>query len=368
MSIRQPVRISAVLAVLAFYSGHGWADSWQQTGSARVATEYDSNPTMVGSSRQVGIWRSYFEPGYTLKNIAGANELDAGIALQIVRSSNKTLSQNREDPTVFVDWLQRSDTGEFGVSAKYDEIATRNAEVDNIATAFADSTRVSNTYSGNWSKQLNEYNTLSANGIYQRVSYKGGPFIDYANQTADLKLSHALNESNTLIMEALNVLYVPVGANPTSQVSTVTLGWEWKADYLEGLLQMGKVRSSDVGYNTQGRAEVRYTGQRTGLLLNAGRQIVPSGLGGFVVTSLVNGNWNYAMSEQSRVGIDLAWQKNHFTTDIINSTTGAWFQHDLNLFWVVRTSFLHRNYRQSGIGTVDGNILGLAFTYTHADF
>jgi hypothetical protein len=366
--IRQRVRLSAVLAVLAFYPGHGWADTWQQTRSAKVATEYDSNPNMAFQSPQVGIWRAYFEPSYTLKNVAGANELGAGIALQVVRSSNKTLSQNREDPRVFIDWLRRSNTGEFGVSAKYEEIATRYAAIDNIATAFSDSTRASSTLSGNWSNELSEYSTLSADGSYQRVSYKDGPFVNYANQSAGLKFSHALSVRNTLFIKMSKIIYVPVGGN-SSDVTNSTLGWEWKAaDYLEGSFQAGKFRSSSVGYGTQGMAEVKYTGQQAALLLNAGREVSPSGLGGFAITDLANGNWSYAMSELSKIGIELGWQKNHFTTDIINSSTGAWLQHDLNSSWVVRTNFLHRNSRQSGVGKAYANILGVAFTYTHADF
>jgi hypothetical protein len=229
--------------------------------------------------------------------------------------------------------------------------------------------------SGNWNKELNKYSTLSADGSYQQVSYKEGPFINYANQSAGLRFSQALSERNTLFMRVSNVIYVPasgsvpVGGISSSQVTNTTFGWEWKAaDYLEGSLQMGKQRSSVIGYGTQGIADVRYTGQRSGLIFSAGRQVSPSGLGGFVNNDLVNGNWNYAMSELSKIGIDLQWQKSHLATDIINSTAGAWLQHDLSSFWIVRTNFLHRNIRQSGVGSAYANIVGLSLTYTHADF
>jgi len=375
LSLRQSVKLSSVLAILAFYSGHSWADTWQQDGSARIATEYDSNPTMGSQSIRVGIWRAFFEPSYKLKQLAGANELNAGIALKVERSSDKTLSQNREDPSAFVDWLRRNDTGEFGISAKYDETATRYTPIDNIATAFADSTRASSTVSGHWSKGVSEYSTLLADGAYEAVFYKGGPFINYTNQSAGLKFSQALSERNTLFMRVSNVSYVPTGGSvPTgvstsSQVANTTVGWEWKtAEYLGGSLQMGRLRSSAIGYGTQGVADVTYKGQRSELLFSAGRQISPSGLGGFVTNDLVNGNWNYAMSELSKIGIDLVWQKSHLTTDIINSTTSAWLQNELNSFWILRTNFLHRNIMQSGVGSVYTNVVGLTLTYTHADF
>ena len=330
---------------------------------------------MVSQSSRVGIWRAYFEPSYTLKKIAGANELDAGVALRVERSSNKTLSQNREDPTVFFDWLRRSDTGEFGVSARHEESATRYAAIDNIATAFADSTRASSTVSGHWSAELSERSTLLADGAYEAVFYRGGPFVNYDNQSAGLRFSQALSDRNTLFVRMSNVKYVPTGGSApagtstSSQLANTTLGWEWKAaDYLAGSLQMGKQRSSVSGYGTQGIADVRYTGQRSGLVFSAGRQVSPSGLGGFVKNDLVNGNWNYAMSELSNIGIDLQWQKSHLTTDIINSSAGAWLQHDLSSYWMVRANYLHRDIKQSGVNGAYADIVGITFTYTHADF
>lgn len=329
---------------------------------------------MVSQSSRIGISRFLLEPSYKLKKVAGANELGAGVVLRIERSSNKTLSQDREDPSVFVDWLQRSDTGEFGISAKHNESATRYAAIDNIATAFADSTRASSTVSGHWSKELSEYSALSAEGAYETVFYRGGPFVNYDNQSVGLRFSQAVSERNSLFMRVSNVSYVPTGGtvppgSSSSQVATTTLGWEWKAaDYLGGSLQVGKQRSSVIGYGTQGIADVRYTGQRAELFLSAGRQVSPSGLGGFVKNDLVNGNWNYAMSELSKVGIDLQWQNSHFASDTISSSAGVWLQHDLSSFWALRANYLHRNIKPSGAVGAYADIVGITLTYTHADF
>jgi hypothetical protein len=368
LNVRRLVRLSIILAALVFYSGQGWADSWQQAVSARVSTEYDTNPAMVSAYR-VGIWRSFFEPSYMLMERAGANELKAGLALRIARSSNKTLSQNREDPSVFLDWRRQSDAGEFGLSAKYDEVETRIAEIDNAGPFSVDSTRASRTMSGSWSKALSERSTLLADGSYQGVSYRGGPYVDYANQTAGLQLSYAWSEYSTPFLRVSNVKYVPAGGGPSSRLASATLGWNWKvADHLDGTLQVVKSRSGTAQMSTQGTVEVKYAGQRTGLVLNAGRQVTPSGLGGFVTADQVNGSWSYALSERSNTGIDLGWRKSHFITYFTNSSAGVWLQRELNSFWVVRTNYLHKISEYDGLGRASSNILGIAFVYTHTDF
>lgn len=361
-------RLFIILAALAFYSSHGWADSWQQAWSARASAEYDSNPTMDPANR-AGIWRSMLVPSYKLKRTGDASELNAGVALQMARSSNQTLSLDRNDPSVFLDGRRQSDAGEFGLSAKYEEVATRITEIDNTGPFIADSTRASRTISGSWSKALSERSTLSADGSYQGVSYKGGSYIDYANQTAGLTLNHVWNEYHSTFMRVSNVKYVPTDGGPSSRLAGATLGWNWKvADDLEGSLQAGRSRSGTAQLSTQGTVQVKYTGPRTGLALNARRQITPSGLGGFVTADQANGSWSYALSERSNTGMDLGWGKNHFTTDIINRTAGAWLQHELDAYWVVRTNYLHRISEQDGLGRASSNILGIAFVYTHADF
>lgn len=357
-----------MLAALVLYSGQGWAASWQQAWSVRVSTEYDTNPTMDPANR-IGIWRSMFAPGYNLKRTGDANELNAGVALQIARSSNKTLSQDRNDPSVFLDGRRQSDAGEFGLSAKYDEVATRIAEIDNTGPFIADSTRTSRTISGSWNKALSESSTLSADGAYEGISYTGGTYSDYVARSGGAMLRHAWSDHSASYLKVSYVEDKPSGGKPLRRFANAIFGWNWEpTDNLEGTLQFGQFKVSGQEMRKQGSASAKYTGQRTGLVLNANRQVTPSGLGGFVVADQVNGSWSYALSERSNTGIDMGWVKSHFITDIFNRSTGAWLQHELNSFWVVRTNYLHKISEQDGVGRASSNILGIALVYTHTDF
>jgi hypothetical protein len=368
LNVRRLVRLYIMPAALVIYSGQGWADSWQQAGSARVSTEYETNPAM-SLTYPGSVWRALLEPSYTLIGRVGANDLKAGLALQIARSSNKTLSQNREDPSVFLDWQQQSEAGEFGISAKYNETATRVAEIRNIGPGFADGTRASRTMSGSWNKALSERSTLSADGTYEGVSYKGGTYINYVTRSGNMMFKYDWSEHSTPFVKMSYADYVPAGSNFLSSSANVVLGLNWKAfDYLGGSLQAGKSKVSNANMDTQIAADIQYAGQRTGLVLNASRQVSSSGLGGFVTVDQANGSWSYALSERSKTGIDLGWQNNHFVPDIINRSAGAWLQHDLNSFWGLRTYYLHSISEQVGVGGASSNKLGIALVYTHADF
>lgn len=357
-----------MLAAFMFFPAQTWADSWQQAGSARISTEYDANPVMDPAQRN-GIWRSTFAPNYTLKRTGDANELSAGLAAQITRASNKTLSQDRDDPSVFLDWRRQSDTRELGLSARYDEVGTRFAEIDNTGPGFTDSTRATRTMSGNLSEALSERSTLVLNGSYNDVSYRGGPFVDYVTRSAGMRFSYDWSERSAPFIRMSYTDTRPAGSNTPSRFANALLGWNWKVeDYLEGSLQAGKSKISGAGMAKQGVAEVRYTGQRTGLVLNADRQVSPSGLGGFVTVDQAKGSWSYTLSERSNTGIDLVWRKNHAYTGIINRTTGAWLQHELNSFWGMRTYYLHKISERGGAGAATSDILGLALVYTHTDF
>jgi hypothetical protein len=358
-----------ILAALVFYSGQGWAGPWQQVWSTRFSTEYDSNPNMI-PAYQVGIWRAMIVPSYRLNRTGDANSVNAGASLNIERSSNQALSQDRNDPSVFLDGRQQSDAGEFGLSAKYAEVSTRISEFDNAGPFMADSTRASHTISGSWNKALTERSTLSADGSYQGVYYSGGPYVNYANQTVGMAFNYAWSEQISSFLRLSNNKYVPASGAPSSRLASETLGLNWKvADSLEGSFQAGRNRLDNGQASRQGSVEVKYAGDRTGLAFNASRQITPTGYGGFVATDQANGNWSYALSERSTTGMDLWWRKSHYVSNMItDSRAGVWIQRELSSRWIMRMNYLRKLSEQSGLGIASSNILGIAFTYTHADF
>ncbi len=365
MDTRRFIKLFTLLITLAFYSGHGWADSFQQGGSVRISTQYNSNPAM-STGIQESIWQGFLEPTYTLKKADGAYELSSVLDLLIARSSNTTLNENRNDPSVFLNLRRQIKLGEIDVAVKYDELSTRTAEVDITGPNAVDSTRFTRTTSGTWSEAVSERSTFSMNGAYTDVSYSGGAYTDYVSPSGGAKLSYSLSEYSAIFANATYADSETAIAH--TYFANGLFGWNWRAsDYLEGTLQAGKIKLSGAAATNQATAELKFTGQKAGLVLFAGRQAAPTGLGDFVVVDRIKGNWSYALSDNSKIGIDLTDQKSWLVNDIFYRTAGAWLQHDLNSSWMVRTYYSYNTTEQVGAGRGLSNLLGISLVYRQTD-
>lgn len=368
MNARNLVRLSIILAALVSHSGQSWAESWRQDWAARVSTEYDTNPAMIPANQE-GVRRSLFEPSYKLIRAGGANELNAGLAFQFARSSNKTLSQDRDDPSVFLDYRRQNVAGEIAMSAKYNEVSTRAAEIESSGIGIVDSTRATRTMSASLKEALSERSTLTLDGTYNNVFYKGGTLVDYVTRSASMKFSYDWSEVSVPFITMSYSKYEPTESDTYSRYAHAILGCNWKvSDYLTGSLQFGRSKISGPRMGKQGSAAVQYTGQTTVLALNAGRQVSASGMGGFITVDQVNGSWSYALGERSKSGIDLGWRKNRFVTRFFNRTSGAWLQYEFDSFWLMRTYYTHKISEQSGGGEASSDMIGLTLVYTHTDF
>jgi hypothetical protein len=369
LNIRRVGKFPIILAISFFPTSQGWADTWQQAGSAKISTEFVNNPALSPTNPQT-VERVLFEPGYGLKGKFGENELTTGLAFQIARSSNETLSPQRNSPNAFLDWLRESEMGEFGASAKYAEIVPTDISPDTTGVIPVVSTRVSRFSSVKWSKMLSERSILSANGSYERVNYASSNYISYSTRSESLMFSYALGEGSIPFLTMMHSDYAPTdNSSPSSFTNMLLAGWNWKAsDYLDGSLQMGKTRVNNDELSTQGGALVHYTGQRTQLTLNLNSQVLPSGLGGYTSVVQVNGNWSYDLNERTKTAIDLGWIKNHLVTDVIYRSSGAWIQYELDSFWNLKTYYLHNFLSGEGISSASSYILGFSLVYTHSDF
>lgn len=372
MNFRRFAGMSMLLAGQLLYAGLARADAWQDTLSTSISAEYETNPTM-SSAQQEGVWRAMLDPRYTLVGRVGKSEITTGLALQIARSSNKTLVPDRDSPSVFFDWLRPSEAGEFGISARYAEVSTRDAgEAEATGRVPVDSTRISRSLSGNWNKELTERSLFTAAAAYERVKYKGGgSYTDYSTRSGSLNFTYIMTEQVTSFVRVSGNKYMPVSGGPSSSLVDATLGMNWNAEYMDWSMQVGKSRVVGGQSDTQGSVSAHYAGEQAQLTLIASRSISPSGLGGFVKSDLVRGSWNYAMSENSNAGLDLERRRNlSFAMNGVSTystTSGIRMDHDFSSFWSMRTSCQRRVVQEAGVRT-SSNILGLFFIYSNADF
>ncbi len=372
LNVRRLAGVSVLLAGQLLATGQGWADTWQQGVAAQVSTEYETNPAMLATSPG-SVWRAVFSPSYAAMGRVGEGSVNAGLAFQIARASNKTLSPDRDSPSAYVNWLRPSEAGEFGLSTRFAQMATRDTGgVDATGNVPANSTSTTRSLSGSWNKELSEHSTLSADGAYDGVSYKGsGTYTDYSTRSGGLRYSYIWNEKITSFFRVSGNKYLPANGGATTSHVDATLGMNWKAEYLDWTVQGGKSRATGGSSDTQGSVTAHYTGQRSQFTLDAGRTVSSSGLGGYAKADHVKGGWVYALSEYSNTGIDLERRKNYPSKLIGASTTtsaGIWLDHSLTALWKIRTYCSRRTNQGEGVESASSNVLGLSFSYSNIDF
>ena len=268
------------------------ADEWRQSGSVPMTLEYDSNPTLSANNKQ-SVWRTKILPAYNLIGTYGVDEIKAGLALRIERSSDEAISQNREDPILSLGWRRLTQTGEFGLVANYEQASTRFTELEETGQQLRDGTRTTQSLAGNWRSTISERSTLSADGNYKQVSYDQGGLTNYANLTAGLTYSYAWSERIEPFVRGTASHYEPSGSTlPSSDHTSLMGGVKWKAsEYLEWTAQAGASSvsgaTSDTGWI--GSLAVHYLGPRYDLLLDAGRYVKDSGQGGFIESDDIKG-------------------------------------------------------------------------------
>ena len=361
------------------FIGHSWADSWQSELSSKISTEYDSNPSL-SPSYPGSAWRALFEPNFTVMKKVGEYEFKGGIALQLARSLNTSVSQDLNNPTAFLDWSRKTEMGEAGLSSKYSEIATREAGIDATGLVPVNSTLTSRNLAARWSKDLDETNKLSSTGIYEKDTYKGGNFVDYSTWKIDLKLSHELSEKITAFGRISSNNYSPdnsgiIGTPPVVTLNSykdITLGLIFKGSFFDWGMQASESRDGLGLTRRQGTLSADYSGLFSQMSFDVERLLMPSGLGGYVVADQANAKWSYALSEYSKAGVDWDWQKNLSLINLNSPTTtvisGAWIEHDLNQEWKMRTYYTHRVNQGGEAAGASSNLLGLSFAYLHSSF
>lgn len=371
------------LVLLTFLvASPGGAAVWKQAGSARLSAEYDSNPS-VGPIDPEGVWRFIFEPRYQLKRSEELSELDLGAGVEIARASDKEKSHDREDPNAYIDWRRHREAGSTGLSARYYESDTRSTELRNSGPGLAEGTRISGTVSANLQQNLSERSAIAMDAGYEDVAYKrntamlGTTFVDYVSRSAGLTMSSAISETSTPYVRVVYTDFEPASSGVVTQNLNTLLGWNWiMSESLSGSVQLGQSQIKGGSKSTLGAATVQYASATNVFMFNAGRQIVPSGRGGFTTSDELKGSWVNNLDERSKRGASLSWGKTHnvFNTlysayeDITYSTLETWLQKEFTSRWGSRFFYELRATNGSRTSEAYAHIVGGTLIYTYSNF
>ncbi|CAM3992758.1 hypothetical protein CCOS865_04626 [Pseudomonas reidholzensis] len=351
------------------YPGAAQAAIWLSSVEVPTTVEYDSNPLLLTSDEK-GVVRTIIAPDYTLVGTFGRDQLRFGLGLHVLRSSDTDIVSDREDPTLSLGWQRQTETGEFGLLARYNESSTLTGAVQETGVVTTDGTQKLYTLAGNWRSALSDRTTLANETTYNRARYDIDTLTGYEELATVVTLTYAWSERTQVFTDFTARRYEPVDDDFTSASNSYTPGvgvtYQF-SEALSGTAHIGVNQVSDAGRRGEGGLSLRYTGERADATVNAERTTVASAEGGFAEIDSVRGTWSYAVDELTRVGVEAAWQDSKGQTPNTLQTYGVWARRDLSPFCDVRLSLMYKERQQDGLPDAVGTIIGLTLTYRFPD-
>jgi len=283
----------------------------QHSLSVSATAEHDSNPAM-SSTNSESVNRAIITPSYTFKRVKDNTELSLNAKLILERSSDESLSIDREDPSANLDWILYNPRGSLSLGLSYVESATRISELEDTGLLSADATREKTTAKVGWNRELDEVNTLVLDLAYDDVSYSAGNFTDYNNTSLSARLNHKLDELRTVFGKLSADYYEPGDNTPESEQYNLGVGLDWQhSELLSTLFEAGinyNDNTSDTGWTAS--ADVNYNEERYSTTLGYSRSSSASGSGGFSESDSINLTGNYLLDDYSSIGASLSWRDN----------------------------------------------------------
>jgi hypothetical protein len=363
------------LTMLASEVAH--AEQWTHSISAPTSLDYDTNLPMTTSNKR-SVTRAIIVPTYNFAGTFGNDEYKLGLGARIERSSDKSVSDDREDPNLSLGWRRMLEKGEFGLNYRFEQASSRTAEFEETGARSGDGTRTTHALGGSWRHTLSDRNTLTTGLNYQDVSFKDSTSTSYTNTGLSLSYGHQWSERIEPFVFASAGHYEPKSGSTASSDSiassdfyTLQGGVNFKVgENLSFTAQLGMGRvdaaKSDTGW--LGSIDLRYAGSRYDYSLAGGRAVTPSGEGGFVGSYYMQAAWSYSFSGRTRLGLDASWRDSKGTQPNIYSQAGAWASYDLSHFWSARAYAAYKERREDGQSAASGNVVGLTLTYSHPNF
>ena len=351
------------------FSGVAHAATWQSAVAVPTTVEYDSNPTLI-SSGEKGVTRTIIAPDYSLVGTSGADEFQFGLGVYVVRSSDTSIVSDREDPRLKLGWQRETETGAFGLIARYEESSTLSSTVQETGVVAPDATQKMTSLGANWRTALSERSALLNETDYRHVTYDTNTLTDYDELSNRLIYTYAWSERVELFTRLGVKRYEPeegsTVASSNSYTPDIGLNYQF-SERFRGSVYVGanEVSGTDSGPSAQGGFTVNYSGERVETGIDAGRTTLASGDGGFVEVDSVRGTWSYAIDEVRRAGFDASWQDTKGQTPNTLKNYGAWISQELSPFWIARLSYMYKERQQDGLPDATANVVGLSLTYSY---
>jgi opacity protein-like surface antigen len=354
-----------VLSLIAF-SSHSNALVLVQQISVPIGTEFDTNPTLVSSRTKQSIWRYTLNPRYRVSTTENLNRWYADAGLRIVRSSNKKITDDRQDPSLDLGWDRELEKGSFGIVLHYDKASSRFTELRTDGLVDKDGSATNKSISANWTHQINNKLNLSLNGQYSKTSYVGSNFTNSSNKSISATLNYELNEKVSPFVTVGMTEFSPAGKKTRSKNILVGAKVIITPNFTVSPA-FGINNESSAGSGWIANTSFNYIGEKYLLGGSIARNVSPSAVGNFQKTDRLGLTYSYELSEKDRFGADLSWTKNKSDFDSETKQLSGWYSREINNNWQMRL-FAETKHLTNGSLKANGNVIGINLTYNTPEF
>ena len=336
---------------------------------------YESNPQFLVNNKK-SINRVTLNPGYSITSTQGANQWFTNASLSLVRTSDQTISQDRNDPSLNLGWKHDYETGQFGVTGFLNDQSTRVSEFIDSGLVSGDNTKKTRTLSVNWLNSLNDRVSLTLNGSATDVTFDGlttTGLVNYRNEFSNVKLSYTLSEQTEIFTQISYSLYKPEGAsNLNSETKSIDLGITWNVSEKFNMTASAganetKSGNTDNNKNWQASLSMQYATLRTNSHLSLSRSQSPGSTGSLNESNQFAVGWSYSLSERDNIALDLSWRQNLTLNNTETKQFSANYTRELSLSWDFRLSAEHKA-RDDQLTNVSSSSIMASIIYKLPDF
>ena len=332
------------------------------------SVELDSNVEMAEKNKS-SLWRYTMTPRLRLTAEEDRNSYFLDGALRLQRSSDKSRSQDREDPVLDGGWNHVYGLGQFGVTAHYEENSTRVAEFVRSGSVARDGSSINRSINGNWSHLLSDKLTFSSGLGFSKTKYSGVNLAGFSSKNISGKLSYEYSPFISPFVQLAFSDFKDDKIGDRSNSKSIMAGAMVKVNpQLNYSFSLGTNRISTGGNGWVAASALNFQATEKSLLsASYSRNVTASGLGGFQTSDDIGVSYVFSLNDKAQLGSDFSWSKNRSINDADAKQITGWYSRELNLDWSLRSNIQYRTLDGSN-QSANAYQLGLSLIYNKLNF
>jgi hypothetical protein len=292
--------------------------------------------------------------------------------VNLQRTSDQIVSQDREDPTFNVAWKHEYALGSYGINASYAQSSSRVSELKSTGLVFNDGTSLNQSIGANYARSLSDRVTFSIIGSYLEQTFSGqsAGLSNYTNQSITPNVSYLWSEKLSTYLQGSYTQYKP-SSGFSSDLASAVIGAVYKpSEKLDLSINGGlnQISGSTSATNFQGGMTAKYAAsERTTYTATYARSASASGVGRIIQSDALSAGVLYSLNDIDSLGTSYSYYKASDINQFEFQQLSIFGSRDLSADWQARLAYSHK-MSTSNISNADGDILGLSLVYNIANF